>query len=70
MPSPCESCLSTDSFVVDDAKIIEIMHRVHEEHEYIVCPHTAIGAAYHYQRYELLLNFIIVSCSVPVDYAK
>nr|XP_045614565.1 threonine synthase-like 2 [Procambarus clarkii]XP_045614566.1 threonine synthase-like 2 [Procambarus clarkii]XP_045614567.1 threonine synthase-like 2 [Procambarus clarkii]XP_045614568.1 threonine synthase-like 2 [Procambarus clarkii]XP_045614570.1 threonine synthase-like 2 [Procambarus clarkii] len=38
-----------ESFIVDDGKITETMQRIHEEHRYIVCPHTAVAAAYHYQ---------------------
>ncbi|KAK8732759.1 hypothetical protein OTU49_006910 [Cherax quadricarinatus] len=39
-----------ESFVVDDDKIVETMQRIHEQHNYIVCPHTAVAATYHYQR--------------------
>ncbi|XP_042231960.1 polypeptide N-acetylgalactosaminyltransferase 10-like isoform X2 [Homarus americanus] len=40
-----------ESIVVDDARITEVMQRIHEEHKYVVCPHTAVAAAYHYQRF-------------------
>ncbi|KAG7163301.1 Threonine synthase-like 2-like [Homarus americanus] len=42
--------VSIESIVVDDARITEVMQRIHEEHKYVVCPHTAVAAAYHYQR--------------------
>lgn len=52
-----------DSIVVDDAKITEIMHRVYEEHKYVLCPHTAVAAAYHYQRKSVIPRGYVASAS-------
>lgn len=39
-----------DTFVATDDVIRRTMKRTWEAHEYLVCPHTATGVAYHYQQ--------------------
>lgn len=39
-----------DSLSVDDRTIIAMMEKVYQENKYILCPHTATAAYYHYQR--------------------
>lgn len=38
----------TGTFTVDDDEITKTLRRVHQEHHYVLCPHTAVAAAYHY----------------------
>lgn len=40
----------TGTFTVDDEEITRTLHKIHHDHHYIVCPHTAVGAAYHYRK--------------------
>ena len=37
-----------DSKCVHDEEMIETLARCYKENEYILCPHTAVGVAYHY----------------------
>lgn len=39
-----------DTFVATDDVIRRTMKRTWDAHEYLVCPHTATGVAYHYQQ--------------------
>lgn len=39
----------TGTFTVDDDEITNTLHKVYHEHGYTLCPHTAVGAAYHYR---------------------
>ncbi|XP_069970749.1 threonine synthase-like 2 [Penaeus vannamei] len=41
-----------DTLVVDDSQITVVMEKVYKEHKYILCPHTATAAAYHYMSKE------------------
>lgn len=45
-PSPF---IITGTFTVDDNEITKTIHRVHEDHHYVLCPHTAVAVAYHYR---------------------
>ncbi|XP_060084610.1 threonine synthase-like 2 [Ylistrum balloti] len=38
-----------DTFVVNDDVVRKTMRRAFEKNQYYVCPHTAIGVAYHYR---------------------
>ncbi|KAG0707871.1 Threonine synthase-like 2 [Chionoecetes opilio] len=37
------------TFTVDDEEITNTLRRIYHTHHYIVCPHTAVAAAYHYR---------------------
>ena len=37
-----------DSKCVHNEEMIETLSRCYKENEYILCPHTAVGVAYHY----------------------
>ena len=37
-----------DSKCVQNEEMIETLSRCYKENEYILCPHTAVGVAYHY----------------------
>lgn len=39
-----------DTFVATDDVIRRTMKGTWDAHEYLVCPHTATGVAYHYQQ--------------------
>lgn len=39
-----------DTFVATDDVIRRTMKRTWDANEYLVCPHTATGVAYHYQQ--------------------
>ncbi|KAK4307130.1 hypothetical protein Pmani_021089 [Petrolisthes manimaculis] len=41
-----------ETFVASDDDIKSAMKRVYEENKYVVCPHTAVAAAYHYHHRE------------------
>ncbi|KAK4303854.1 hypothetical protein Pmani_024166 [Petrolisthes manimaculis] len=41
-----------ETFVASDDDIKSAMRRVYEENKYVVCPHTAVAAAYHYYQNE------------------
>lgn len=63
----------TGTFTVDDDEITKTLHRVHQEHHYILCPHTAVAAAYHYRcvfvggdrmtLYPFQVNFLVIFCT-------
>ena len=39
-----------DSRCVQNEEMIETLARCFKENEYILCPHTAVGVAYHYSQ--------------------
>ncbi|KAK4316157.1 hypothetical protein Pmani_012666 [Petrolisthes manimaculis] len=41
-----------ETFVASDDYIKSAMRRVYEENKYVVCPHTAVAAAYHFNQSE------------------
>ncbi|XP_074642045.1 threonine synthase-like 2 [Tubulanus polymorphus] len=44
------------AFRCDDELIKKTIKRCYEENEYILCPHTAVGMAYHYHQLSLGIN--------------
>lgn len=55
------NCLA-DTLVVTDSQITEVMKKVYKEHNYILCPHTATAAAYHYLRLLFIKIIHLVFC--------
>ena len=47
-----------DTFVATDSVVKKTMKKVWEDNNYLVCPHTAIAVAYHYNKMRLLIVFV------------
>ncbi|KAM8939011.1 threonine synthase-like 2 [Pelodytes ibericus] len=58
-----------DSCSVTDDNILDTIRRCWEENQYLLCPHTAVGAYYHYQSFDRNRNSSRC-CLAPASSAK
>jgi len=54
-----------DSKCVHNEEMIETMTRCFKENEYILCPHTAVGVAYHYAQHKQDYPQVILATASP-----
>lgn len=58
------------TFTVDDEEITSTLRRVFHDHRYIVCPHTAVGAAYHYRNMEEIPPRAYIATASPAKFPE
>jgi len=54
-----------DSKCVHDEEMIETLARCYKENDYILCPHTAVGVAYHYSQTKLEHPQVVLATASP-----
>jgi len=54
-----------DSKCVENEEMIETLARCHKENSYILCPHTAVGVAYHYSKEKIDCPQVILATASP-----
>jgi len=54
-----------DSKCVHNEEMIETLSRCYKENEYILCPHTAVGVAYHYAQDKQEYPQVILATAAP-----
>jgi len=54
-----------DSICVQNEEMIDTLSRCHKENDYILCPHTAVGVAYHYRKNSSNIPQIVLATAAP-----